>query len=180
MERNILYLPCGHYIHEIVLERVFDTMLFTISGPDVPMFKRYPLNWANKNIFKYWNVWTGHCKWAYKKKNASDVRSDVFIFAVNYSKNHTPKEKSRRVVRIDGYFFRRVTLKIILFIVPGGIYLTRWMANVLYLFKYFYSEVKFVYNRMRKILSIASICVFIIRLYIKSWFIVTLAPNTLN
>lgn len=41
LQKNLLYLPCRHYIYELVLRSVFDKKMQQCSGPNVPIYTRF-------------------------------------------------------------------------------------------------------------------------------------------
>lgn len=69
--REILWLPCRHHIFELVLAGVFNSSKACImSGPDVPLFKRFKSAWESIDKSKY-----------------SDFKSDSVLYDV--LKGHT-------------------------------------------------------------------------------------------
>jgi len=52
-ERNILYFGCRHHIFEIILTAVYSKSYFTISEPDIPLFKKFQRSWSEINVKKF-------------------------------------------------------------------------------------------------------------------------------
>ncbi|XP_029672394.1 uncharacterized protein LOC115241023 [Formica exsecta] len=50
---DILFLPCRHYIFELVLRCVFENNQPETTGPNVPLFKNFQQNWKNIDQSKY-------------------------------------------------------------------------------------------------------------------------------
>jgi hypothetical protein len=48
LDREILFLTCRHHIFELVLQGVFTKVkLFSMTGPDILLFKRFQNMWEN-------------------------------------------------------------------------------------------------------------------------------------
>lgn len=172
LERNILYLPCRHHIYELVLKSVFEAKLCITSGPDVPIFKRFQQFWGNidQNKFK-----AGIMN-DFVKTILNDVCDNVISFANNYLLLKQPREDYREFLELIVIFLGGVPLRGISFRTPGVIHHTRWMAKALYCLKIYIFRDQFSLTQ-REEMSITSICIIIVRLYVKAWFSVPLASN---
>ena len=53
MEKDMLWLACGHYLMEIMLEAVVSHSLGPSSGPDIQLFKRFKKNWDKIDLSDY-------------------------------------------------------------------------------------------------------------------------------
>jgi len=49
LDRDVLYFGCRHNVFEIILVTVFTKCKFTVSGPDIPLFKRFQASWSKIN-----------------------------------------------------------------------------------------------------------------------------------
>ncbi|KAG7173857.1 hypothetical protein Hamer_G018135 [Homarus americanus] len=47
LEKNLLWLPCRHHVHEVVIGGVFDRVMGPSTGPDILVFKRFQAFWPN-------------------------------------------------------------------------------------------------------------------------------------
>ncbi|KAG7164288.1 hypothetical protein Hamer_G003438, partial [Homarus americanus] len=47
LEKNRLWLPCRHHVHEVVIGGVFDRVMGPSTGPDILVFKRFQAFWPN-------------------------------------------------------------------------------------------------------------------------------------
>ncbi|KAG7169121.1 hypothetical protein Hamer_G031444 [Homarus americanus] len=47
LEKNLLWLPCRHHVHEVVIGGVFDHVMGPSTGPDILVFKRFQAFWPN-------------------------------------------------------------------------------------------------------------------------------------
>jgi hypothetical protein len=73
MKKNLLYLPCRHHIHEIVLSVVFKITLeanVSSNGPKIPLFEHFSQEYYSNNTLtyrgctgdEYFNVLSNHEK----------------------------------------------------------------------------------------------------------------------
>lgn len=53
LDRDLLYLPCGHHILELVLRAAYETMFPGTAGPKVAIFQRFQSSWPNVNTTNY-------------------------------------------------------------------------------------------------------------------------------
>lgn len=53
LERKVLYLACGHHIHEILFEEAFNITIGPPSRPEILLFKRFKAFWPNILIADY-------------------------------------------------------------------------------------------------------------------------------
>lgn len=49
LERDVLYFGCRHHVFKIILAAVFTKCKFTVSGPDIQLFKRFQASWSKIN-----------------------------------------------------------------------------------------------------------------------------------
>lgn len=177
LKRSLLYLPCRHHIFEIILKEVFSKLLKSImSGPDVPIFKRFKDVWSSlnkdnfkpcitdKNIAKYIdneksNEIIDFCKDQLKLKQTRDDYREFLELMILFLGGNIPKTlkfaKDRK------------------FAPPGPIHHARWMAKAIYSMKIFLFREQL---RTRKLISnreengFRDVCVFLALLYIKAWY----------
>lgn len=50
--RDLFYLNCRYYLHEIILRGVFEEKLYKSSGSDVLLLKKFRESWPNINKLK--------------------------------------------------------------------------------------------------------------------------------
>jgi len=104
----------------------------------------------------------------------SNVRSDVINFVVDYLQIKQPRENYRELLELTTIFLRGLPPRGIYFRVSGAIHHARWMAKAVYCLKIFLFRSQFRLTQKEEI-SVASVCVLIIRLYIKVWFVAPMA-----
>lgn len=53
LEKELLYLPCRHHIHEIILRSVFEEKMGKTTGPNVLIFKKFQNAWSGINVHNF-------------------------------------------------------------------------------------------------------------------------------
>ncbi|KAE9521836.1 hypothetical protein AGLY_017771 [Aphis glycines] len=166
LQRNILYVPCRHHIFEIVLRSVFEVKFgITTSGPDVPILKQFREFWSNVNTTNF----EPGIKNEYVEKLLHNVSTEIIKFCISYLNKKLPREDYRELLELTIIFLGGVPSQGLSFKIPGAIHHARWMAKAIYCLKIYIFRKQFDLKQREEI-SISSICVFIVKLYVKVWF----------
>jgi len=165
LEREIVYLPCRHHIYEIVLKSVFDLKLSGTSGPDVAIFKRFQLAWVTMDT-KMFNSGIENC---IVMGSVNDVCDDIIKFSIDRLEENHPRDDYRELLELTVIFLGGILPNGIHFKKPGAIHHARWMAKAIYSLKIYLFREQFRLT-VKEETALRNICIFIIRLYIKSWF----------
>ncbi|KAL4092416.1 hypothetical protein QTP88_026917 [Uroleucon formosanum] len=165
LEREIVYLPCRHHIYEIVLKSVFDLKLSGTSGPDVAIFKRFQLAWVTMDT-KMFNSGIENC---IVMGSVNDVCDDIIKFSIDRLEKNHPRDDYRELLELTVIFLGGILPNGIHFKKPGAIHHARWMAKAIYSLKIYLFREQFRLT-VKEETTLRNICIFIIRLYIKSWF----------
>lgn len=170
LNRNILFFACRHHIFEIVLQAVFVTSkLSAMSGPDIPLFKRFQNYWENIDLRNYC-IWTSHPE-VYEV--LKDVVDKVLLFCATKIEESFPRDDYKEFIELVMIFLGKTPPQGIHFRPPGAYHLARWMAKGIYCLKMllFCEQFKLTVSEKRSLLEISC---FIIRCYLESWIC---APN---
>ena len=90
LQRKLLYLPCRHLIYEIILRSISELKMPTSTGPNVPIFKRFPQEWSQINASEF-HPGTEIVEIKDLLKNEID---DILTFAKhNLQKEHQPRRR---------------------------------------------------------------------------------------
>ncbi|KAL4119640.1 hypothetical protein QTP88_012435 [Uroleucon formosanum] len=165
LEREIVYLPCRHHIYEIVLKSVFDLKLNGTSGPDVAIFKRFQLAWVTMDT-KMFNSGIENC---IVMGSVNDACDDIIKFSIDLLEENHPRDDYRELLELTVIFLGGILPNGIHFKKPGAIHHARWMAKAIYSLKIYLFREQFRLT-VKEETALRNICIFIIRLYIKSWF----------
>ncbi|KAL4131631.1 hypothetical protein QTP88_008916 [Uroleucon formosanum] len=124
LNRPILFLACRHHIFEIILQSVFSySKLTTMSGPEIPIFKRFKNNWNQIDQTKY-STWVSDNE---VKKILHIVADDVIIFCKDTLNQNLPRDDYKEFLELVIIFLGGVPPKGIHFKRPGAYHLARWM-----------------------------------------------------
>ena len=164
LNRNILFFACRHHIFEIVLHAVFVTSkLSVMSGPDIPLFKRFKNNWVNLDLRNF-HTWTSHPEINEELKN---VVENVLLFCTKTIEDKYPRDDYKEFIELVMIFLGKTPPRGIHFRPPGAYHLARWMAKGIYCFKMllFYQLLKLSIIEKR---GLQEICCFIVKCYLEA------------
>lgn len=165
LNRNILFFACRHHIFEIVLQAVFgSSKLSVMSGPDIPLFKRFKNNWLNLDLRNF-HTWTSHPEIFEELKY---VVEDVLLFCTKTIEDKYPRDDYKEFIELVMIFLGKTPPRGIHFRPPGAYHLARWMAKGIYCFKMllFYQQLKLSIVEKR---GLQEICCFIVKCYLEAW-----------
>ncbi|KAL4090708.1 hypothetical protein QTP88_025495 [Uroleucon formosanum] len=173
LNRPILFLACRHHIFEIILQSVFSySKLTTMSGPEIPIFKRFKNNWNQIDQTKY-STWVSDNE---VKKILHKVGDDVIIFCKDTLNQNLPRDDYKEFLELVIIFLGGVPPKGIHFKRPGAYHLARWMCKGIYCLKIYIFQEQFKLTKA-EITSLKTICCFIVKCYIEFWF---RSPNAIE
>lgn len=165
--RNILFLACRHHIFELVLQAaIFSVKLYSSTGPDIPLFKKFKASFPNINTLNILNCDT-----------SSDLllligekREEILLFCLKILKidqetRHDYTEFLELVVMLLGGTIPKGN-KIRK---PGAYHQARWMAKAIYSIKIFLLRSEFEISEVEE-KALCRICGFVVVNYVKSWF----------
>ena len=158
-------MPCRHHIYEIILRSVFDEKFGVTSGPNVPLFQRFRTAWPSIDTKNFkpglYDIQV------HEQLNSST--ECVLTFCMNTLNKTHYREDYRELLELTVIFLNGTPPRGISFRTPGPIHHARWMSKALYYLKVFIFRQEFNLNK-REYQSIIDTCIFIVRLYVKTWF----------
>lgn len=163
LNSNLLSLPCRHHIYEIILKSVFDVKMSASSGPGVPLFERFSKAWSTLEHSSYKSGFQDDIVRAKISDNECD---DLKCYCQNLLHESLPRSDYKEFLQLALIFLGEENLK---FRVPGAISHARWMAKAIYCLKIFVFRDQFAVTR-RELSGLRDICIFLVKIYIKSWF----------
>lgn len=172
LEKDLLYLPCRHHIYEVILRGVFECKFGPTTSNDVPLFKKFQVQWPNIN-----------------KKNFEPALQDEKVFTILNSvkddiSNFCKQQLKKEIARDDYQELLELTLIFLgtntkaTFRSPGPMHHARWMSKALYSLKIFIFRTEFALSELEEN-NLKDICIFIVRFYVKAWLncpVASLAP----
>jgi len=173
LERDILYFPCRHHIYEIILRSAFEVNFVVTSGPDIQIFKRFQQFLPKINI----NNYNTGLEDIIVSEKLNDITNVMLLFYMDQLRKPHNRDY-RELLELAVILLGGTTTRGISFQYPGAMHHTRWISKAIYSLKIFIFRKQFKLKKNEED-SIRSICIFLIRLYIKAWFcapIASLAP----
>ena len=166
LEKNMLYFPCRHHIMEIILRAAFESVIPGTVGPSVTIFDRFEQEWDNLD------------KKNYKSGLLDDIVLNVLQDDLNEIESDIKKNLKLNLERDD---YKELLCLALLFIgvspqenytikKPGARHHARWMSKAIYSLKIFLFRDSF-YLSAKNISALQQICIFIVKIYIKYWFV---------
>ena len=160
--RDLLYLPCRHHIFELLLRVCFEALLGATSGPEMTLFKRFREYWPNIDTSNYHDA---------SGEVADDVRQDILEF-LDALQDHEAqhREDYRELLELAVIYLGSTPKRGVSFRVPGAVSHARWMAKAIYAFKISLFQDQFELDSRERD-AIGRICLFLVQLYVKAWFL---------
>ena len=143
-----------------------------MSGPEIPIFKRFKNNWNQIDQMKY-STWVSDNE---VKKILHKVADDVIIFCKDTLNQNLPRDDYKEFLELVIIFLGGVPPKGIHFKRPGAYHLAIWMCKGIYCLKIYIFQEQFKLTKA-EITSLKTICCFIVKCYIEFWF---RSPNAIE
>ena len=162
LDRDILYLPCRHHIYEIMLANCFELKIPGMSGPNVPLFKRFHDSWEKIDKTKY------KCGLMNMTPNLSSKAEEINLFIEKYLNKQLPRDDYQELLLLSKHFLGTSNTEVV-FYKPGAYHHARWMAKAIYSLKIYLFRDEFNLTYKEEI-GLQAVCLFIVFVYIKNWF----------
>ena len=175
LDKDLLYLACGHHVHGVLIGDVFKKTFGASSGPDVGLFNRFRGKWASidRHAFQAGSTDT-FVRHVFDRLPDLVTEALEFVQAAleeSYARDDYKEFLELALIFLGGEPHNGVNFK-----APGAVHLARWMAKVLYSLKIwlFRSEFRLTAHEERALRDIA---LFSSTVYVKYWF---RAPEVVN
>jgi len=176
LERDVLYFGCRHHVFEIILAAVFTKCKFTVSGPDIPLFKRFQASWSKINTQNFVPGINSTGVREVFKNNLDDI---LMSLKIAISKK-LPREDYRELLDLSIIYLGGVPPGGIKFRKPGAYHMARWMAKAIYTLKLYLFRTEFKLSKLEEN-SLFQITSFIVKCYVIYWiYAVEAASAPLN
>lgn len=185
LSKKLLYFPCRHHIHELMLSGVFGSLEGLTSGPENNVFKRFQQHWPKLNAADFDNCNNN----SYVMDVVRDSRQDILFFcksqisvnkiayfALQCEVNNIifQMSKDRKdykelleliILFLDGDDQRTIKFKY-----PGAMHRARWMSKAIYCLKIWMFRKQFVLKTEEEKM-IRYVSLFVVMVYAKYWFV---------
>jgi hypothetical protein len=169
-DREMLFFACRHHVYELVLKAVFEVKIKQVTtSPDIPLFKKLKENWKNIDPTKI------QC---YRQtvelfRTVPEV-DNLIDFYYAELKNVMVREDYRELIELSIIFLGGDAEKKFKIRPPGAMHQARWMARAIYSLKLLLFSSQLKLNTKDKE-ALLDVCLFIVTIYVKSWFRCSLA-----
>lgn len=151
---------------ELLVAKVFDTLMGPSSGPNIKLFERFRQNWESidRSRFESGMDVDGIAS------ALNPVRNDLILFINNQLTEFQPRDDYRELLQLSLLFLgvERNT-DIIHVRAPGACHRARWMAKLIYSLKVFLFRSQFRLTA-HELASLGHFNTFVLKVYLKAWF----------
>lgn len=166
LEKDLMYLPCRRHILELVLKAVFEAKLeSTTTGPDVQLFKRFKDQWPTINP----DVFVNGIEDEFVESIVRNSRENLLQFCSSFLQASLCRGDYKELLELTILFLGGSLTRKATFHYPGAFHHARWMAKAIYCLKIFMFRKQF-HLRTEEEQKLRDICIFIVKVYVESWF----------
>ena len=163
--RSLVSLACRHHIMELIVARVFDTLMEASSGPVIKLFQRFSEFWTSIDKHDYESG-------VADRSIASQLESekdDLLTFISCQLSLFQPRDDYRELLELSHLFLGGELLANVTIHQPGAMHRARWMAKLIYSLKLFLFRSQFKLTQ-REHTGLRRFNVFVMKVYLKAWF----------
>ena len=166
--KNCLHLACRHHIHELIVEKVFDSTVPEISsGPNIKLFQRFADSWEGIKKDDYESLEDDKITLDEKQKVEQCIKEQL--------NEHQPRDDCRELLQLSLIFIGGEVPKHLSKIrAPGAFHKARWMAKLIYCLKIFLFRKQFKL-RAKELSGLQAFNIFVVKVYIRHWFLCQVA-----
>jgi hypothetical protein len=165
LNRNLVSLPCRHHIMELIVARVFGTLMETSSGPNIKLFQRFA------------DCWTSIDKQSYKSGVADESIAlqfesdkDDLVSLIHFQLSQfQPRDDYRELLQLGLLFLGAALPADATIHQPGALHRARWMAKLIYSLKIYLFRFQFRLTS-HELLGLSRFNVFVMKVYLKAWY----------
>ena len=167
LETDLLHLACRHHILELLVQTAFTTLMGSIAGPEVLMFKRFQSQWEFLDKNNFTTIATTELA-----ETVSSLKPVVNLDVVTWAEKSLKERKDlrddyREFIELSLIFMGVTPPRGIHFMAPGPMHHARWMSKVLYSLKVwmFHQQFKLTDKENNNLLQM---CIFSVKIYLKA------------
>lgn len=164
--RSFFFLPCRHHTSELFLMAVFEINFGKSSAPDVLIFDRFARKWKDIDTKNFKNGIVDEVV----RSAISNIDIDAHKqFGLSKLQHYHTRLDYKELLELSLIFIGEEVPNFKQFRSPGATSHARFMAKAIYDFKMFMFREAF-HMTTKELNGIRSICIFLIRLYVRYWF----------
>ena len=166
--RDLISLACRHHTMELIVAKVFDTLMGPSSGPNIKLFQRFGECWGSIDRSNYKSgLDEGSIASA-----LNPVRNDLIHFIRQQLTEFQPGDDYRELLQLSLLFLGAECSADVHVQAPGAFHRARWMAKLIYSLKIFLYRSQFRLTA-RELSSLGHFNTFVLKVYLKSVFEIT-------
>lgn len=174
--RDLLYFPCRHHIYELLIRKVFEIRVATTAGPEVLIFNRFSKYWINIDKLNY--------KSCLEDEHiitvlTAEERGTILNYCLDNLKQAHSRRDYKELLQLVVTFLGGTVPNFNTFRIPGATSHARWMSKCIYALKMYLFRNEFNMTN-QELNGIRSVCLFVVRIYVKAWFGCTKAIEAPN
>lgn len=165
MQRSLIGLPCRHHMHELIVAKVFETVIETSSGPQIKLFQRFASAWGSINKDEY--------EFGISDPSVAamlePVKPELLAFIHHQLSVHQPRDDYKELLQLSLLFLGELPSRFTSIYAPGAYHRARWMSKLIYCIKIFLFRSQFDLTP-REATGLCQLNVFVVRIYLKYWY----------
>jgi len=159
--RDLISLACRHHIMELMVAKVFDTVMGPSSGPNIKLFQRFREYWGSIDQSSY----ESGLDVEFIASTLNPVRDDIIHFIRQQLTEFHPRDDYRELLHLSLLFLGADCSGDVHVQAPGA----RWMSKLTYSLKIYIFRSQFRLTA-RELSSLGHFNTFVIKVYLKAWF----------
>jgi len=165
LDRNLISLACRHHIMELMVAKVFDTVMGPSSGPNIKLFQRFREYWASIDQSTY----ESGLDVEFIMSALNPVKDDIISFIRQQLTQFHPRDDYRELLHLSLLFLGADCCGDLHIQAPGAFHRARWMSKIIYSLKIYIFRSQFRLTA-RELSSLGQFNTFVIKVYLKAWF----------
>ena len=163
LSRELIWIPCRHHVHEILLSATFNAVFGPTAGPETGLFKRFQKTWRSIDHSAY------VCPMSdlFQDYGFDELRNEMLAYLTKALCDHQPRADYKELLELT-YIFLGGQGTPIKFRLPGPTHHARWMQKALYALKIFLFRDQFDLTA-RELKAIKSLALFVSLVYVRAW-----------
>lgn len=163
--RELISLACRRHIMELIVAKVFDSLMGPSSGPNIKLFQRFREYWGSIDTSMY----ASGMDVDYIAVVLNPVRDELIHFIQHQLTVFQPRDDYRELLQLSLLFLGAACGADEKILAPGAYHRARWMAKLIYSLKIFILRSQFQLTA-RELSSLGHFNTFILKVYLNSWF----------
>ncbi len=163
--RDLISLACRHHIMELIVAKVFDSLMGPSSGPNIKLFQRFRDCWCSIDKSTY----ESGMGVDFIASALNPVRDELINFIQKQLAIFHPRDDYRELLQLSLLFLGANCSPDVNVLAPGAFHRARWMAKLIYSLKVFLFRGQFK-TTARELSSLGHFNNFVLKVYLYSWF----------